>query len=275
MIERQIISQKINEKVIEEFVMKFLGTLSCSSIQIQRTPLGEKLLVRTARPGIIVGRKGSNIKMLTHKLKHEFKLENPQIEVIEIENPNLDAATVAKSLVAGMERFGPKRFKAMAYKALDNVMRAGAKGVEIVISGRGIPGVRAKTWRFLAGYLKKSGNISANFVDKAIEASNLKSGTIGVKVSILPPGVDLPDDVKIHEVKLEEKVEATVKVVKEKEVIEEVKEAEKKTKKASIKKEDKAKKKSDSKPKTEEPKVKEETKKETKVETKKEVKDGA
>jgi len=221
MIERQVISQRINEKVIEEFVMKYLGTLSCSSIEIQRTPLGEKLLVRTARPGIIVGRKGANIKLLTQKLKTEFNLENPQIEVVEIVNPNLDAVTVAKSLVAGMERFGPKRFKAMAYKALDNVMRGGAKGVEIVISGRGIPGVRAKTWRFLAGYLKKSGDISANFVEKAVEASNLKSGTIGVKVSILPAHVKLPDEVIIPELDLDSKISNLVEVVKEKEILKE------------------------------------------------------
>ncbi len=236
MIERQIVSQKINEKAIEESVMRFLGTLSCSKIEIQRTPLGEKLLVHTARPGIVVGRKGANIKMLTHKLKQEFNLENPQIEVVEIENSNLDAATVAKSLVAGLERFGPKRFKAMAYRALDNVMRAGAKGVEIVISGRGIPGVRSKTWRFLSGYLKKSGDISANFVDRAIEASNLRSGTIGIQVSILKPDVELPDDVKIIEKSLDKKIEDTVVVKKEKEVIKEVKDLEKKAKKKTTKK---------------------------------------
>src|SRR3989344_5611329 len=123
---------------------------------MQRTPLGEKISVYTSRPGLIVGRKGANIAKLTAELKKRFNMDNPQLEVVEIENPALDAATVVRNIINGFERFGPKRFKAMAYKALDDSMKAGARGIEIVIAGRGVPGERAKTWRFSAGYLKKS-----------------------------------------------------------------------------------------------------------------------
>jgi len=195
MIERQVIAQKMKEKMIEEFVFNFLGKLSCSKIKIHRTPLGEKISVYTSRPGLIVGKKGVNIKELTSVLKEKFHMENPQIEVAEIINPDLDAATISRSLLSGFERFGPKRFKAMAYRAIDNTMKSGAKGVEIVIAGRGVPGERAKTWRFSAGYLKKSGDISAYHVDRSSEPANLKSGTIGVSVSVLHPDVSLPDDV--------------------------------------------------------------------------------
>lgn len=218
MIERQIITQRIKEEAIADFVMTFLGRLSCSRVSLQRTPLGEKVIVHTSKPGLIVGKKGANIKELTRMLKDKFGLENPQVEVAEIENPNLDSASVAKSLVAGFERFGPKRFKAMTYKALDNVMRAGALGIEIVVSGRGIPSTRAKTWRFMTGYLKKSGDIAESFVDVAHESCNLKSGTIGIKVNILKSDIRLPDKI-FRKVQPEIKVEA----VKE-EVIEEVKE---------------------------------------------------
>jgi len=197
MIERQIIGQKTREEQIEKFVNSFFGNLNCSKIDIQRTPLGERITVHSAKPGIIVGRRGANIKELTHLLKRRFSLENPQVEVVEVENPDLDASTVAKSLVLSFERFGAKRFKALAYRALENTMKAGARGVEIVISGRGVPGERAKSWRFSAGYLKKSGDISERFVDRCYENCNLKSGTIGIKVSILKPDVPLPDDIKI------------------------------------------------------------------------------
>lgn len=209
MIEKQIVAQKLKEKEIETFVFSFLGKLSCSHIQMQRTPLGEKITVYTSRPGLIVGRKGANIKILTDTLKNKFNMENPQLEVAEIPNPNLDAASVVRSLINGFERFGPKRFKAMAYTALENTMKAGAKGIEVVISGRGVPGERAKTWRFSAGYLKKSGDISENFMDRCYESSNLRSGTIGIKVSILHPDVVLPDDISLKEEK---------KVVEEKKV---------------------------------------------------------
>lgn len=200
MIERQIVAQKLKEKMIEEFVFSYLGKLSCSAIKIQRTPLGEKVVVFTSRPGLIVGKKGANIRELTAVLKGRFKMENPQIEVAEVANPDLDAATIVRTLISGFERFGPKRFKAMAYRTIDNTMRAGAKGVEVVISGRGVPGERAKMWRFSAGYLKKSGDISAYYIDRAYEPANLKSGTIGIKVSVLHPDVVLPDEITLKKV---------------------------------------------------------------------------
>lgn len=200
MIERQIVSQKFNRHRLEEFIFSFLGKLSCSHLDLQKTPLGERIIVYTSKPGLIVGRKGANIKLLTNMLKEKFNMENPEIEVAEIPNAALDAVTVAKNIVGVFERYGPKRFKAISYKALDNLIKAGAKGAEIVVSGRGIPGVRAKTWRFSAGYLKKSGDISDSFVDKANEACHLKSGTIGIKVKILHPNIVLPDSIHIQEV---------------------------------------------------------------------------
>lgn len=201
MIERQVVAQKMKEKEIENFIFSYLGRMSCSRIQIQRTPLGEKILVHTSKPGVIVGKKGANIKYLTSTLKTKYKMENPQIEVQEIMNPYLDAATVARNLSSGLQRFGPKRFKAMAYRAIDESMKAGARGIELVIGGRGVPGERAHSWRFSSGYLKKSGDISENFMDRASEPCNLKSGTIGIKVSILHPDVKLPDVIEIKEKK--------------------------------------------------------------------------
>src|SRR3989344_2311364 len=234
LIERQIVAQKTKEQAIQNFLFSYLGKLSCSKIKLQRTPLGEKISVYTSRPGLIVGRKGANIKQLTEILKNKFNMDNPQLEVVEIDNPNLDAATVARNLIGGLERFGTKRFKALAYKALDDVMNAGARGVEIVIGGRGVPGERAKSWRFTSGYLKKSGDISENFMDRCYEGCNLRSGTVGIKVSILHPDVLLPDDItpkvtkQIEDIKKTEVTQQKIEVTEEKKKeVPEIKEAEK------------------------------------------------
>lgn len=238
MIERQILAQKLKEKEIEDFIFSHLGKLSCSHVKMQRTPLGEKIIVYTSRPGLIVGKKGANIRAITTILKSRFNMENPQIEVEEISSPATDAASVARTLISGFQRFGPKRFKAMAYRALDEALKAGASGIEVVISGRGVPGERAKTWRFSAGYLKKSGDISASFMDRCYEGCDIKSGTIGIKVSILHSDVILPDKMKpriigevakVHGAKVEEKKTETVE---EKTIVEELKEAKKSEKKA-------------------------------------------
>jgi len=148
MIERQILAEKVREREIEEFVLNHLGRLSCSHVKLQRTPLGEKITVYTSKPGMIVGRKGENIKEITTILKEKYKMENPQIEVNEIENRDLDAATVAKGIVNQIESYGPKRFKPIVHKTIESSIKAGAKGIEIVVGGRGVPSERAKSWRF-------------------------------------------------------------------------------------------------------------------------------
>ena len=89
-------------------------------------------------------------------MKDIFNLENPQVEISEVEIPDLDANIVAERIVNSLERYGHQRFKGIGHKAMEDVMRAGALGIEILISGK-IPSDRSKSWRFYQGYLKKSG----------------------------------------------------------------------------------------------------------------------
>ena len=240
MIERQFLTRKIKEFQIEEFMSSVLDKAGYSHTEIQRTPLGEKVIIFTSRPGLIVGKKGANIKDLTEVLKRKFQLENPQIEVAEIENPNLNPRSVARHIIHTFERFGPKRFKSIGYKTLQDIMDSGAIGAEIVISGRGVPSSRAKSWRFKAGYLKKSGDIAENFVSKGFATAHLKSGAIGIKVTILTPDVELPDKIKIYavgEIKQEVKQEIKQEVKEEKKQEKHEEKKEKKPRKKSLKKE--------------------------------------
>ena len=148
MIERDIIKKKLKEFEILEYIAEVLDRPGYSHTTIQKTPLGEKVTIFTSKPGFIVGRKGANIKELTEVLKIKFGFENPQVEVSEIDNPNLNPHSVAKHIVHTFERFGPQRFKFLGYKMLDTIIQAGAIGGEIIISGRGVPSQRAKSWRF-------------------------------------------------------------------------------------------------------------------------------
>ena len=196
MIERQFVSQKIKEFQIHEYVKaEFTGT-GFSHIEVQRTPLGEKVVIFTTRPGLVVGKKGENIRRLTNVLKKKFSMENPQIEIGEIQNPMLDANFVADRISSTLVRFGSKRFKSVGYKTLQDIINSGALGAEIVISGK-VPSARARSWRFKAGHLKKSGYIASDKVKKAVAQAKLKSGIIGIKVSIMTPDVVLPDKILV------------------------------------------------------------------------------
>ena len=122
-------------------------------------------------------------------------MENPQIEIEEIKEFGLDATVVAEAIVSQLERFGTQRFKGIGHKMLESVMRAGALGVEILISGK-IPSSRAKTWRFAEGYMKKCGDIAITGVNSAKEHASLKTGIVGVQVRIMPGSTVLPDQIK-------------------------------------------------------------------------------
>ena len=224
MIERRFIAQKMKENQIEEYISKTLKSVGHSHTKMLKTPLGEKIVIYASRPGLIVGRKGQNIKELTANLKKKFNLENPQIEINEVENMNLDAKIVSEKITDALERFGAEKFKAIGHKSMEEVMRSGALGVEIIVSGK-IPSSRAKCWRFYSGYLKKCGDIAITGVNKSQAQAKLKTGIIGVKVSIMPPGTKLPDKVEL----IREKVEK-VEEIKESEA---EKESNKKDKEAS------------------------------------------
>lgn len=211
MIERKFVAQKIKEFQIEEYITQSLENVGHSHTKMVKTPLGEKIIIFASRPGLVVGRKGQNIKQLTKTLKKRFDLENPQIEISEVDNPNLDAHIVVEKITDALEKFGSQKFKAIGHKIMTDVMRAGALGIEIVVSGK-VPSARAKSWRFYSGYLKKCGDI-ANYVRKADAQAHLKTGVVGIKVSIMPPDLKLPDDIELMD-KKETKVEE-IKEVKE------------------------------------------------------------
>lgn len=236
MIERKFVSQNFKEFQITEYVKQTLSRVGLSNVKLQRTSLGERLIITASRPGLVVGRGGSTIQRLTSDLKTKFHLENPQIEIEEIKDFSLDAGVVAESIVSQLERFGTQRFKGIGHKSLESVMRAGALGVEILISGK-IPSSRAKTWRFADGYMKKCGDIAITGVDTSKTFACLKTGVVGIQVRIMPGTTKLPDQVKFdYEDAISgpvvEEVDASVKKDKK----ETEKSAETKPKKKSTKK---------------------------------------
>lgn len=238
-IERKFVAQNLREFQIKEFIETSLSRVGLSKISLQRTPLGDKVIVYASRPGLVVGRGGANIQKLTADLKEKFNLENPQIEIEEVENFGLDANIMAEMIVNSLERFGSARFKGIGHRSLGDIMQAGALGVEILISGK-VPSSRGKTWRFYQGYLKKCGDVAVSGVDHAYKMAVLKTGAVGVQVSILPPTTRLPDKIILHEATIEEVTEEDVKKDMEEKATKEgeskAEEKPKKTKKVAKKK---------------------------------------
>lgn len=197
MEEKNVVKFKKEEFAIREYVRNSLGKGKVSKVRIEYTPVGEKIIISTSKPGMIIGRGGEKIDELTRFLKTKFSLENPHVEIDEIRRPEFDAQIMADEIALDLERFGPLKFKVIAYKKLQNIIKSGALGAEIRLSGK-LPGARAKTWRFAYGYLKKTGD-SAKVVDRAQAVAQTKPGTVGVKMSILSPEAILTDKITVDD----------------------------------------------------------------------------
>lgn len=215
MEEKKTVKFKKDEFSMKERIKEVIGKGKVSRVRIEYTPVGEKILVSTDKPGMIIGRGGEKIEELTRVLKREFSLENPHIEIDEILKPEFDSQLIADDIALALERMGPLKFKVISYRALQRIMKAGALGAEIRVSGK-LPSSRAKVWRFAQGYLKKTGD-SAKVVDRAMARAQTKPGVVGIKVSILPPNAELKDRVKVDEElikKLKENQERKEEIVK-------------------------------------------------------------
>lgn len=256
MEEKKFVKFKKEELEIRDYVKKSVGKGRISDVVIEYTPVGEKIIVATNRPGWVIGKSGAKIGELTKTLKKRFKLDNPHIEIQDIGNAALDAQLVADSIALNLERRGSLKFKLIAYRALKDIMTAKALGAELVLSGK-LPSDRARTWRFAQGYLKKTGDPS-KVVHKAISQAKTLQGVVGIKVSILPPDAEIHDKIEIEKITLGEIVKEIVEKKSEKK-------AKKKTSKKKKKSEDK---KIEKKDKEEMESKKEDSKKETKKEEK-------
>jgi small subunit ribosomal protein S3 len=157
-------------------------------VDILKTPLGTRVIIHAARPGIVIGRRGKNVQDLTSILEEQFKIENPQIEVSEIEVPELNARVMAERLASRLER--GTHYRRAAYSIIRRIAAVGAKGVEITVSGK-LTSHRARYKKF------REGEPAFLFVDKAVAHAVLKKGIIGVQVYIMQPTYMLPNEIEI------------------------------------------------------------------------------
>jgi len=199
-IEKKFIEDAIGIHRIAKFLEKELDRAGFSGVEIQRTPMVTRIAVAATNPGRVIGKKGKSIRDLTDLISREFGIENPQISVIDISNPDLEPRLVARRTVKMIEM--GKNIRRILHGSLKTIMTAGALGAEIVASGKiAAKGGRAKRLRVFAGYLPKAGE-PARSVKKAHVTAYPKSGAIGVLVSIVLPGTVFPDKKDMKKVDL-------------------------------------------------------------------------
>jgi small subunit ribosomal protein S3 len=212
-IVKRFITEAIKKTEIDEFLQKKLERAGYGGVDLSKTPLGTHVVIYAMRPGIVIGRGGETIKDLAITLEENFNLANPQISVSEIEVPEFNAFVIASRVASALQR--GVHFRRAGFWALNQVMEAGALGVEIVISGK-LRTDRARFEKFRAGYFPRCGDPALTYMKKAEAHVQLKPGIIGVRVKIMPPDAQFPDKIQINEELPPEPAEETPEVQEEK-----------------------------------------------------------
>jgi small subunit ribosomal protein S3 len=201
---KHFIEESVKRAEIDEFLKNEFERAGYGGVEITKTPLGTHMVIYTMRPGLVIGRGGQTIKELAITLEEKFGLPNPQISVAEIEIPELNPHVMASRITSGLKR--GIHYRRSGYWALNRIMEAGALGAEIIISGV-LRSRRARYEKFRAGYLPKSGDPAMKHMRKAVSHVQLKPGMLGVKVLIMPPEAEFPDQVQILKEAAEETAE--------------------------------------------------------------------
>ncbi|MBI2545165.1 MAG: 30S ribosomal protein S3 [Candidatus Aenigmarchaeota archaeon] len=192
-IEKTFVKEGIKVAEVEEFLRKKFEKAGYSHTEIQRTPLGTRIIVHVHKPGLVIGRSGRRVNEITEDIRKKFGFENPLLDVREVSTPLLIANIVASRIVTSIEK-GINYKKAVNYY-MDKVIEAGAVGISVEVAGK-IGGVeRSRGQKFKKGFVAHSGEIAERLVDYGYTQANIQAGVIGIKVRIMQ---SLPKEVAVE-----------------------------------------------------------------------------
>jgi small subunit ribosomal protein S3 len=237
-IERSFIQEGVKHVELDRYLSKELDGAGFAGVEIQKTPLVTRVILSVTKAGMVIGKKGQNIKRLTRDIEEKFKIDNPQLEIRQIERPELNARAMVAKMVSLLNR--GFSWRSISYRIVRDIISAGAMGVEIRLAGKlGGKGARKMRKRLFEGYMKKAGD-EVRLVDYAKGPANTKGGVIGIKIRIVRPGTVFKDklteesltkEVKAAEEKPAEKVEAKTEEVAVEKSVEKVEKKERKPRK--------------------------------------------
>lgn len=173
-------ADKLDEDLrLRKYIRNRLNKAAISKIEIERTAKRVILTVHTARPGIVIGKKGAEVDKLREELK-SLTQKDVQINIHEIKKPELDAYLVAENIAKQLE--GKVSFRRAMKKAITSTMRTGAEGIKIMCAGRLGGAEMARTEQYKDGRIPLH-TLRAD-IDYATYTAQTAYGSIGVKVWI-------------------------------------------------------------------------------------------
>lgn len=192
----KMIRRNVDRQLVREYLLKETERAGYGGLTFNRTPEGTKVTLQAEQVGRVIGRRGKVIHDLQRRLQEDFELDNPQLEVEEIEESRTNAQVMASRLASSLERGW--FFRRAGHSTVQNIMDAGARGCIVILSGK-ITGARHRVEKFQKGHIKYCGETALQFMDVGFSTAVKKLGTIGCTVRIMRPGTKLPHEIAIQE----------------------------------------------------------------------------
>jgi len=203
---KNVIKDNYNMMLLDDFLRNEIKDAGFHKVEISKTPTGTKITLHVTRPGIVIGRKGAGIKLLTEKVETDFGFKNPQISVEEIPKAELSPSVMCNRLAAHIER--GTAFRRATMWTMNQIMESGALGDQITISGK-LRGDRSAFEKHVQGVLPRAGNYAKDIVSEDIVHVKTKMGLIGIRIRIANKEKIIP------EFKLEETLKPETEETKE------------------------------------------------------------
>ncbi len=181
----KMIRRNVDRQLVREYLLKETERAGFGGLTFNRTPEGTKVTLQAEQVGRVIGRRGKVIHDLQRRLQEDFDLDNPQLEVEEIEESRTNAQVMASRLASSLERGW--FFRRAGHSTVQNIMDAGARGCIVILSGK-ITGARHRVEKFQKGHIKYCGETALELMDVGFSTAVKKLGTIGCTVRIMRPG---------------------------------------------------------------------------------------
>jgi ribosomal protein uS3 len=206
---RKFVQDGVFYAELNELLQRELSEEGYSGVEIRVTPTRTEIIIKATRTKNVLGEKGRRIRELTSVVQKRFGFAEGTVELYAERVANRGLCAIAQAESLRYKLLGGLAVRRACYGVLRFIMESGAKGCEVIVSGK-LRAQRAKSMKFKDGYMIKAGNPTKEYIDTAIRHVLLRQGVLGIKVSImlpwdytgrLGPKIPQPDVVKVREPK--------------------------------------------------------------------------
>ncbi|KUJ12690.1 putative 40S ribosomal protein S3 [Mollisia scopiformis] len=211
---RKFVADGVFYAELNEFFQRELAEEGYSGVEVRVTPTVTDIIIRATHTQEVLGEQGRRIRELTSLIQKRFKFPENSVSLYAAKVQNRGLSAVAQCESLRYKLLNGLAVRRACYGVLRFIMESGAKGCEVVVSGK-LRAARAKSMKFTDGFMIHSGQPAKDFIDSATRHVLLRQGVLGIKVKIMRgsdpegksgPQKSLPDSVTIIEPKEEQSV---------------------------------------------------------------------